>query len=393
MTPERPVLIVGAGIGGLALALALARRGIASRIVERRQELAEAGAGIQLSPNAVRVLQELGVALPLAPAVGVPGHLAIHAGRTGSLVQRLPLGDWIAARHGAPYWVAHRRDLQAVLATAVAAEPLVRLTLGVEVRFFEAEGRIVRLAGPGGQRIEGAAIVGADGVFSRIRQQLLAPKAPRWSGLTAARTVIPADRLGNRLDISSTGVWLGRRTHVVHYPVRAGREVAVVVIAPGRTAEQGWAVEATRESVLASVRGFAPDLGEVLATATEWRRWALYELEPLTRWSGGRVGVLGDAAHPTLPFLAQGGALALEDAAVLARRLAEAGEHHVDEALAAYGAARSARAARIVAAARGNGRLFHLPGLLARARDLALARTPPARLMARWDWVYGWRPD
>lgn len=393
MTPERPVLIVGAGIGGLALALALARRNIASHVVERRPVLSEAGAGIQLSPNAVRLLEELGVAARLSPEVGAPGHLSIHAGRTGEVIQSLPLGDWIAARHGAPYWVAHRRDLQAVLVEAVQAEPLVRLTLGVEVRFFEAEGRGVRLAGPGDQRIEGSAIVGADGVFSRIRQQLLAPKAPRWSGLTAARTVIPAAQLAGRLDIEGTGAWLGRGAHVVHYPVRAGREVAVVVIAPGRAAEQGWAVEATRESVLASLRAFAPALGEALGVATDWRRWALYELEPLSRWSEGRVGVLGDAAHPTLPFLAQGGALALEDAAVLARRLAEAGEHHVAGALAAYGAARAARAARMVAAARSNGRLFHLGGPLARIRDLALARTPPARLMARWDWVYGWRPE
>jgi salicylate hydroxylase len=396
MTPERPILIVGAGIGGLALALALAQRGIAAHVVERRSELSEAGAGIQLSPNAVRVLEEIGVAPRLAARAGVPDALVVRDGQTGAELKRLPLGAWIAARHGAPYWVAHRRDLQAALAEAVRMQPAIQLTFGFDVRFLEGGDGVLRLVGPEKARISGAAIVGADGVFSRVRQQVHATRAPRWSGLTAARTMLPVEAVRDHLNIASTNAWLAHGAHVVHYPVRAGRELALVVIAPARDAERGWAVEATRESVVGSVASFAPLLRDALGRATSWRRWALYELDPLPRWSAGRVTVLGDAAHPTLPFLAQGGALALEDAAVLSRCLDRErgkGGPGIERAFAAYGTARRARAERIVAAARQNGRIFHLSGPLARGRNLALAVAPPERLMARWDWVYGWRPE
>lgn len=396
MTPDRPVLIVGAGIGGLALALALARRGIACHIVERRRELSEAGAGIQLSPNAVRVLANLGVTAALAPVAGTPAALVVRDGRAGTPLARLPLGAWIAQRHGAPYWVAHRRDLQAALQGAVGAEPLVRITLGCEVRFFERAGDTYAVAGCGSRRLHGAAIVGADGVFSRVRQQVHAPPAPRWTGLTAARTVLDAGAAAGALDTTATNAWLAPGAHVVHYPVRAGREVAVVVIAPAAALDRGWAVPAAGASVLADLAPFAPALRNALARADGWRRWALYELGPLARWSEGGVTLLGDAAHPTLPFLAQGGALALEDAAVLARCLAAevaGGGAGIARAFAAYDLARRSRTTRVVAAARRNGRVFHLGGLAARARNLALALAPPERLMTRWDWVYGWRPD
>jgi salicylate hydroxylase len=390
MRPAQPILIAGGGIGGLTLALALARRGFESRILERRVEFSEAGAGIQLSPNAVRVLQRLGVAGTLKQDVGVPQSLRVHQGASGRLLQELPLGSWIAERHGAPYWLAHRRDLQAALLDHVQSEPRIAISLGFEVAVFEDSSQGVLVRSAGGETASGSALIGADGVFSRVRRQLFASMEPRYSGWNAARTVLPADAIGGALPADSVGVWLAPDHHVVHYPVRGGQEIAVVVVSPGDAGETGWAIALEDESMRTALAGFAPAVRSPLESATGWRRWSLFELAPLPRWSFGRVTLLGDAAHPTLPFLAQGGALAMEDADVLADWLAAGPE--IEGPLARYGLARMDRTSRVVAAARQNGRIFHLGGLAGRARDLALTLIPPRRAMARFDWVYEWKP-
>lgn len=390
MTPERPVLIAGGGIGGLATAIALAQRGIASRVLERRPQFSEEGAGIQLGPNAVHALRHLGVADTLAPRVGVPTAIVLRDGMAGHALQRLPLGEWIAARHAAPYWLAHRRDLQRALLDTIGELALVRVSMSFDVASYESNRDGVTLIAHDGARVAGSTLIGADGVFSRVRQQLWNARSPRFSGMTAARTVVSAKAVAGLLDTSAVGVWIAPGAHVVHYPVRGGREIAVIVIAPAAASDHGWARPVDSSRVLASVRGFSDTLLRALEVAADWRCWALYELDPLPRWSAQNVTLLGDAAHPTLPFLAQGGALALEDAVVLASSLSSGGD--VAPALAAYEIARRQRTRAIVAAARRNGRIFHLLGLAARARNIGLGLLPPERVMARLDWVYGWRP-
>jgi salicylate hydroxylase len=392
-----PVLIAGGGIGGLALALALARAGIASEIMERRPVWSEAGAGIQLSPNGMAVLERLGVAARLAASAGVPDEIVVRDAASSRVLQRLPLGPWIAVRHGAPYWVAHRRDLQAALLAAVAAEPLVTVSQGFEVSSLDtsATDRVAAIASDGRRR-EGRVLVGADGLFSRLRDLSLGSGAPRFAGRTAARTVIAAPDTTERaalLSTSATGVWLAAGAHMVHYPVRAGREIALVYVARESWQETEWSAPVDEAAVMASLSAAAPALATAIGRGHEWRRWALFQLAPLPRWSKGRVTLLGDAAHPTLPFLAQGGSLALEDAWSLSRCLAAAGAHgSIESALAAYETLRRDRTTRVVAAAARNDRIFHLAGPAAVARNLAMSLIPGTRVMAGYDWVYGWKP-
>lgn len=394
--PRDVALIAGGGIGGLAAALALARAGWPSIVAERRKEWSWAGAGIQLSPNGVHVLERLGVAERLEPVAARPREIVVRSAATAHVLQRLPLGDWIAARHGAPYWQVHRRDLQAALVAAVEAEPNITVAMDFEAVSFEDRGDRVIIRSGNGRQLEGALLVGADGVFSRVRQQLFGSSEPRFSGRTATRTVVAASRPADSEPVlrpDATGVWLAAGAHIVHYPVRRGREVAVVVIRPASWGGRGWSEPVVTSEIETALTDIAPRLAQVLGHGHEWRRWALFEAQPLATWSKGRVTLLGDAAHPTLPYLAQGGALALEDAASLGTALSRiASTVEIPQALSVYEAMRARRSRQVVAAARRNGFIFHLGGPAAIARNAAMRLIPGERIMARFDWVYGWRP-
>jgi salicylate hydroxylase len=392
-----PILIAGGGIGGLALALALARCGLRSIVLERQDRPTAAGAGIQLGPNGVRVLEALGVADALHPCVGEPEAIAVRAGSSGQRLARLPLGRWIATRHGAPYWVAHRGDLHGVLLAAAAGDPLIEVRTGFEVASVAQTTAQVTAADADGRRLAGPVLVGADGLWSAVRAALTPGSAPRAAGATAARTVIPADKAGP-LAAPDVGVWLTPEAHVVHYPVRRGSEVALVVIArepqAGARAGRGWDAPADAAALSRRLAPFHPSLKAVLlpeaARGWPWREWTLYRLPPLPAWVQGRVVLLGDAAHPMLPYLAQGGAVALEDAVVLADCLAFAADPAA--ALARFQGLRAARARRIQAASLRQGRIYHLAPPFSWARDAALALTPGPFLMAGYDWLYGWHP-
>ncbi len=388
MAADGPILIAGGGIGGLALAVALARRGRASMVLEQRPGFATAGAGIQLGPNGVRVLRQLGVAGVLEPMAGVPEAIRVHAGRTGRMLATLPLGGWIAARHGAPYWVAHRGDLHGALLTAAAAEPRITLRTGFALSALMQDERGVSATSAAGDRVHGAALVGADGLWSSVRQCLFPAHAPRFAGATATRAVIAAGAAGT-LAMPAVGLWLTPGVHVVHYPVRGGAEIAIVVIAAEDWQGRDWDVEADAARLMARLGGFHARLVEVLAGVRDWRKWALHGLPALPTWSVGRATLLGDAAHPMLPYLAQGGVLALEDAVVLADCIA-APAHDTAGAFRAYESLRRARAGRVQRASRRQGRLYHLPPPLSWGRNAVLRAAPARALMAGYDWLYGW---
>jgi salicylate hydroxylase len=391
MAEPAPILIAGGGIGGLALGLALARTGRATIILEQSPVFAATGAGIQLGPNGVRVLEDLGMAAALRPLVGEPLCVDVRDGATGRTLARLPLGQWIAARHGAPYWVAHRGDLAAILHAAAAAETRITLRPGFALDALgEAGGRVLATSIQG-ETVSGSALVGADGLWSRVREAISPTTVPQFVGATATRAVIPAAE-GGTLAASAVGLWLTPGVHVVHYPVRAGAEIAVVVIAAEDWRRRDWDADADRSHLLSRIDAFHASLREVLSRVPQWRKWALHTLPPLERWAAGRVGLMGDAAHPMLPYLAQGGALALEDAIVLARCLARDAENET-RALRAFEASRLPRASRVQAASRRQGGLYHMSSPLSWVRDAALRFVPGAALMARYDWLYGWRQD
>jgi salicylate hydroxylase len=291
-----PILIAGGGIGGLALALALARIGRSSIVIERRETFATAGAGIQLGPNGTRALQRLGIADALEPFVGTPDVLGIMHGASGARIATLPLGSWIADRHGAPYWVAHRGDLLATLLAAASEDWRITLRSGFDVATIDQDAIGVRATSTSGETILASALVGADGLWSRVRRALQPAALPAFVGATATRTVMAAAKAG-RLNSNGVGLWLTPGVHVVHYPVRGGREIAVVVITAEAWQSTDWETDADKGQLFSRLCGFDASLIEVLAHAPAWRKWALHRLPPLNAWSQGRVRLLGDAAH------------------------------------------------------------------------------------------------
>jgi 3-hydroxybenzoate 6-monooxygenase len=387
----RPILVLGGGIAGLALAITLARNGRGSIVLESRPRFETEGAGIQLGPNGVKVLERLGLAERLRSQVGAPSHLRVFEGRSARRLAELPLGGWLAARHGAPYWTMHRADLHAALLAAAEAEPMITLRSGYALANLRQEAGSVCLEDHNGERLTGEALLGADGLWSRVRVSICPALRPQFAGATAARTLLSAQDAGT-LAAADVGLWLGAGANVVHYPVRAGREIAIVIIA-----REAWpASEADShvdaDSAVVPLAAFHPSLTEVLQRARDYRKWALYRLPALSAWSWGRIGLIGDAAHPMLPHLAQGGALALEDGLVLGSLLGPASAD-VGAILRRFEAQRRKRVARVQALSRRNGQLYHLAQPLAWGRDAVLRWLPGRRLMAGYDWLYDWRPD
>lgn len=387
---ESTVLISGGGIGGLAAALALAKRGLASRVLERRPVFSEEGAGIQIGPNGTRILKDIGAFEALAATAAKPDVLQVRDALNAHEIARLPLGAWIEERHGAPYLTAHRQDLHAALLGAARASPLIALENNATVESASQSAQGVSLKLADGRNVTGAVLIGADGLWSALRSNAFEDTPPKPAGKSAYRTVIPVSQLPEALAVNDVHIWLTEGAHVVHYPVRAGTEHAFVIIYDEPHATGGWSTPVEAAFVRARAHRLSPSLRVLLEAGQAWKMWSLHELPMPRSWVKGRFALLGDAAHPVLPFLAQGAVLSLEDAAVLAEELAGA-DSSPSAALERYQDRRRARALRVQAASRRNGRIYHLGGLLASARDKVLARTPPALLMRQYDWLYGWQ--
>jgi len=388
------VVIAGAGIGGLTAALALAARGCDVTLIERRTGFSEIGAGIQLSPNASRVLFGLGLGPALRHVATEPDRLAVRALASGRGIGAMALGRAMQRRFGAPYLVVHRANLQTVLLDAVRARPNLRLLVGrsaVAAETIADRARVtIESASAGEEHLEADVAIGADGVWSRLRAALGDRREPVYRGFTAwratiAREVVPAALAGNEI-----GLWLGSDGHVVHYPIAGGTRLNIVAFERRREALEGWAVPGAAHDLRAVFGGAAPPLRDLLAAPREWTLWSLFDL-PAGAMARGRIALLGDAAHPVLPFLAQGGALAIEDAAAAAAALAACPSDPA-AALQAYEAARLRRVRRVQRSARRNGAVYHARGPLALARNLVMRRLGPDGMVERYRWLYGWTP-
>lgn len=384
MPATRPIIIAGAGIGGLTLAIALARRGILSIVIERAPKLEEVGAGLQLSPNASRVLDRLGLGPEIDDAGIQPDSIRLMDGHSGQPIARMGLGFATETRWGAPYRLIHRAKLQSILARAVIDAGL-SIRLGTELTHFveTQEGVAVHLKSRiANESMTGSALVGADGVRSIIRSHL-GGGALAFSGQIAWRTTLPQ---GARRE---TAVWLGPGAHLVSYPLDRSGKLNLVAVTRG-TSREGWAEPGDPSELLGQFAGWAEHVQTILRAAPEWTTWPLYDSPSPPEWGEGHITLLGDAAHPVLPHLAQGAALAIEDAAVLAARLAET-PGDIASSFRAYEAERTPRAMAIQAAARRNGEIFRLGGIAAKARNTALRLMGEERFRARFDWVYGYR--
>ena len=394
---RRPILIAGAGIAGLAAAIALARKGQYVRILERRAALDEAGAGIQIGPNGVKALEHLGVRGAIEPVASRPGGIAIGNGRTGVRLCSLPIGVTAEQRYGAPYLTLLRADLQSALLEAARKLPQIAIEFGFELTGSEQTAKAVLARAADGRSVEGTALVAGDGLWSRVRE-LEDGRSPKPTGYTAYRALIPwasrpdgACLLPAPFQTDNVCLWLGRDAHVVHYPVAGGTTLNLVVIVAAPPAGEGYDEPGATADISPHLARWTPELRQLLALAPIWRRWTVFDSVSAQSWSHDRILRVGDAAHPVQPFLAQGAVMALEDAVVLADLWPD-GDSHPGAAFARFEALRRPRTERVAAMSRRNGVVYHMTGLGALARDSVLRWTSGARLLHQFDWLYGFDP-
>ena len=387
------VVIVGAGIGGLTTAIAMARNGIHVQVVEHAQELKEVGAGIQLSPNAMKVLNWLGLDRHIESIGQEPQQAVLRHYKTGRTYLKVPLGDACRARYGAPFLQVHRADLLRVLADA-AGQANVEIQLGRTFERYDqdAQGK-VSVDGIGPADL----LIGADGLRSRVRTQMLGEDAPRFTGQTAWRATIPASALPRDAAAPAATVWVGPGGHVVTYPLRGGDMVNLVAVREKDTwTDESWTQPGDPSILQEVLKDWHPNVRAVSEAVTETHLWALYDRSPLPRWSEGSVCLLGDACHPTLPFLAQGACMAMEDASVLTRLLLMHELHELHDALAAYEKLRKPRTTMLQAKARSNASLYHLSGgagdVWTKAKLNASAFFPGWLAHRLVDPIYGYDP-
>jgi salicylate hydroxylase len=378
-----PFAIIGGGIGGLGAALSLLRAGLDVHVYEQARELSEVGAGVQVSPNASRILHGLGLAEELAGTGVRP--LAWHQRRwdDGRTLLRAPLGDAVDEAFGFPHYQMHRADLLAALARALPAE---RLHLGHRLVAFEDRGDRVEARFANGERVAASALIGADGIHSGVRRALFGPESPRFTGCVAYRGLVDAERLPE-LEVTAQ-VWMGPGAHFVHYFVSGGRLVNFVAVLERDTwTRESWTERGDVRDALVAFAGWHPQVRGILGGVDEVFVWALFDRAPLPRWSRGRATLLGDACHAMLPFMAQGAAQAIEDGATLAACLA----HHRDPtvALRNYERLRAPRASRMQALSTDNKTRFHLPdGPEQRERDARMAAGATDWSFRAVAWIY-----
>ena len=397
------VLISGAGIGGLTAALCLAKVGLGVTIVERSPQFEEAGAGIQLSPNASRVLIELGLGDRLQAIASPPTALCVSRLSGDKCLARLPLQK-LAERHGAPYLVLRRADLQSLLLESVRRNPDIALLPGRTIEFFTASrdgiAATIRALNDTLAEHQASALIGADGLWSTIRQTLGNLEQPYFTGYEAWRALLPADQVpGGMPTETRVTLKLGNGCHLVHYPVDEGRFLNIVAVqhAQGERESrihQNWSHAGLAAELGGVIAQAEPSTAALLSAVGSWQVWSLYDM-PVAKMASGNVALIGDAAHPILPFMAQGAAMAIEDADTLARCLAGMGGDRLRfaEALARYAKLRERRTRKVRALARKNGRTYHMGFPMALARDRVMSLLGAEGMMRRYKWLYGWKKD
>jgi 2-polyprenyl-6-methoxyphenol hydroxylase-like FAD-dependent oxidoreductase len=387
--PTHPVIVAGGGIGGLAAALALARRGFDVKVLEQSPKIGEIGAGIQLGPNAFAAFDALGVGERARARAVYTERMEMRDAIDESVVCAVPFGEAFRQRFGNPYAVIHRADVHTSLLEGVQETERIEFLTSTRVDRVDAVDGGVVVTDGGGRVHRGAALIGCDGVKSAVRQQLVGDDV-RVSGHVVYRAVADAAEFPTDLRINAPVVWAGPNCHLVHYPLRGGEQYNVVVTFHSRQQEVWGVTEGSAEEVQSYFEGISERPRQLLRLPKSWKRWATADREPIARWTFGRATLLGDAAHPMLQYLAQGACMALEDAVTLGEALRVHGGD-IETAFAHYERSRVTRTARVLLMAREMGRIYHAHGVERLVRnDLWKGRTPE-RYYDALEWLYGWR--
>ena len=387
---EKTILIAGGGIAGLASALALARESLPAKLFEQAPAFEEVGAGLQMSPNAVRALQRLGAWEAVAPACVIPDEIHVRDGLTGAILQRVRLGKTFEQQFGAPYRVAHRADLLGGLLATARQSPLIALATSSRIVSAANRNDGVSVALAAGTEQTGAALIAADGIRSTIRAALIGDGDPVDRAHVIYRALIPLDKVPSSIVPDAVTLWLYPGGHVVHYPVSNWRQFNVMAAVDGTLSNTSWSEPGSVTDLKQRFSEAAEPLYELLDAPRAWLKWAAADRNPITRWSDGAIALIGDAAHATLPYLAQGAAMSLEDACVLGSCLKAARD--IPAALTNYANLRSARTARIQRESLKLGRLYHATGTTRQFRNAGLRLMPQSRFLGRLAWIYRWLP-
>jgi len=389
-----PIIIAGGGIGGLSLARALALRGWPSIVLEQAPEFGEIGAGIQLGPNVDRMFARLGVQDEMRDIAFYPQNLIMKDSVTGEEVMRMPAGESYRAHFGGPYGVIHRADLHTVLLEACRAMPgLIDLRAGTRVMGYSDLGSRVSVEIEDGAAIEGAALIGADGLWSKIRAKIVGDGDPIVSGHIAYRAVLKIDEVPEILApyMEDVVLWAGPKNHLVHYKLRRGELFNIVAVFHSDRYVEGWDSHGDPEELFKRFAGTAPEVQALLDKIETWRMWVLCDRLPVREWSKGRVALLGDAAHPMLQYLAAGAGMAMEDAVCIADMF-EANSGYIEKSFIDYPESRYLRTGRVQTTARYYGDVYHAAGVVRELRNMALADRDTEAAYKGVEWLYKY-PD
>ncbi|PWS39359.1 3-hydroxybenzoate 6-monooxygenase [Falsiroseomonas bella] len=389
MSEALPILVAGGGIGGLAAALGLAKQGFAVQVLEKAATLGEVGAGIQLGPNAFHAFDSLGVGDTARAMAIYVDSLRLMDALTAEEICHIDLGEDFRARFGNPYAVIHRGDLHGVFLQACRAHERIALRTSAEVVRYEQDGGGVTAFLPGGEPMRGRALIGADGLWSNVRRQVVGDGRPRVSGHTTYRSVIPTEHMPEHLRWNAATLWAGPKCHIVHYPLQGWKTFNLVVTYHNDAPEPVAGKPVSEAEVFAGFHHVHPTAQSIIRHGRDWKLWVLCDRDPVEGWVDGRVALLGDAAHPMLQYMAQGACMAMEDAVCLAQAMA-AHQGDARSALPAYNAARALRTARVQLQSRAVGEhVYHPAGAHAALRNAIMRAKSQAEWRETLAWLYG----
>ena len=388
---QRPVLVAGGGIGGLAAALALVRQGFEVTVLEQAPEIGEIGAGIQLGPNAFSAFDALGVGEKARGRAVYTDCMVMHDAIDEFEVGRIPTGEAFRQRFGNPYAVIHRVDVHLSLLEGAQATGRVQFHTSTRVERIEHQADGVTVFDPHGRAFHGQALIGADGVRSVVRQHFV-NDPPRVTGHVVYRAVIEKKDFPLDLQWNAASIWVGPNCHLVHYPLRGGEQYNVVVTFHSRQAEEWGVTEGSAAEVQSYFQGICPRARQLIDLPKSWKRWATADREPIGQWTYGRATLLGDAAHPTTQYMAQGACMAMEDGVTLGEALRVC-DNDWGQALDLYQRSRIARTARIVLSSREMGRIYHAKGVERLVRNQLWQGRSPERFYDALEWLYGWKVE